>query len=233
MNDCVMLRAVKKLLLFACLAASCLATADQTLWYGGDLDHNRALYAQTGFSRESYVYDDFDVTGIGARFTGAFGDYAALDTYQLPTSARYEIRTGMSVGNGGTLVASGLAPATVKENGNFNFSIGKFLISISGLDISLQPGRYWLSLSPVSETTFITTTSGRNGIGTPLGNGSSLWWDPSFAAYYSDVSRAFGQGTWDFSYGVKGEPVPEPTSIGVLLLAVFSIALKQRSASRR
>ena len=86
----------------------------QTLWYNGD-DNGVDSYfstASTGFS--GIVYDDFTVTSSGGwQVNGVFGNFLDLGTV---SNANWFIRSGVSAGNGGTVVASGTSAATVSSS---------------------------------------------------------------------------------------------------------------------
>ncbi len=66
-----------------------------------------------------------------------------------PPQAEWSISTGVSKGNAGHLIASGTAPATVSPlncGAGLPFICGA--VSVSGLSVKLQPGKYWLSVVP-------------------------------------------------------------------------------------
>src|SRR2546421_9294488 len=147
-----------------------------SLWYNGDFNFvNGLANERTTTVTQAAVYDDFDVTAqLGWHVTAVFSDN--LGPPQLPiTGADWEIRTGTSEGNGGTLIASGTTNSplvTVIECTNSEFC--EYRVEVQGLNVflSMLPSgqHYWLNVTPVGNGTgrsFNTTTSGTNCVGTP------------------------------------------------------------------
>ncbi|HEV3147957.1 MAG TPA: hypothetical protein VGZ24_04865, partial [Chthoniobacterales bacterium] len=90
----------------------CAQAPPGSLWYNGDwnLVNGLANERNTVVSQAA-VYDDFNVTAPqGWHVTAVFSDNA-LNT--VVTAADWEIRTGISEGNAGTLVASGTTNSPV------------------------------------------------------------------------------------------------------------------------
>jgi hypothetical protein len=221
------------------MAAMASVRADSTLWYGGDADNIDGIAATHGPVRSSTLCDDFDIAPGGAVVSGVFGSYLALGILGLggggpPTEADYEIRSGVSAGSSGTLIAADRAAASWSlEDDTTQF--WRYRATVSGLNLFLPEGRYWLSLSPVrSVELYLATTSGENGIGSPLDNGDSYWTAPWVDAYFTPTTEILGtdrRPTWDFSYGVAGNPVPEPGAF--LSLSVLSAFLVKSKLNRR
>src|SRR5690242_18177419 len=81
-------------------------------WYNGDWKQLIPSASNWYISAQQYArqYDDFVVPDGGWTVTGVF---AHTDMPATPVSQAYwEIRSGMGLGNGGTLIASGVAAAT-------------------------------------------------------------------------------------------------------------------------
>ena len=121
----------------------------------------------------------------------------------------WEIRQGVSAGNGGTLIASGttLTPQ-VTATGRSGFGFIEFMVQVNDLDVHLDPGTYWLNVTPVDNLdggrSFDSTTSGGNCIGTPCGDNDTAFLDSTlFGAFFEPVID-FGAFS-DFSMGVNGE----------------------------
>jgi hypothetical protein len=193
------------------------ALADQTLWYNGDPSGN-LLFNGTAPSVTGAVFDDFQVTDPGgwsihsAWINGTnFGPYS---------TAIWSIRSGMASGIPGTVVAGGLSPTSISPGPD-----GATRTTVSGLNVNLAPGTYWLQLTPeVTSPTYLSTTAGANAVGTPAGNDGSAFFDGAFfgANFESTVTFA-GPDYHDFSMGVAGaidtptpSPTPEPTSLALL-----------------
>jgi hypothetical protein len=202
---------VLSLLMLICNGA--FPAAADTLWYNGDFSGIGNL--DNGINTvigNSLVYDDFMVTGGGWVVTSVWSNN--LMSYST-TQASWEIRSGMSDGNGGTLVASGTGPATQTLTGR-QYSVPEYTIQVSGLNVSLAPGTYWLNVSPIasgSGGSYNSMTSGANAIGQPAGNdGNSLW----TSVHYGYPGYTARYGGYDFSMGVGGTAVPLPGSVWFL-----------------
>jgi hypothetical protein len=101
------------------------ASADSTLWYNGDFDGNSAAYNELNpFATNStgFVYDDFIVpTGQTWIVQGVFSNDQMMGFTKTTLSAYWEIRSGVSDGNGGVLVASDTSFATQTPTNNVGF----------------------------------------------------------------------------------------------------------------
>jgi hypothetical protein len=192
-----------------------------SLWYNGDF--NGVDYHANGHNTSDppdAVHDDFFATGPW-NITAIFSD-DLLST--VVTGAIWEIRSGCSVGNDGTLVASGSTTTpTVTPTGRSGFGYSEYMVEVTGLNVTLAPGHYWLSVTPLGNGTghsFNTTTSGANCVGTPCGNDGESWFD-SVGPFDSR----------DFSMGVIGSAIPEPATPALLICGVGAllIALRRRS----
>ena len=138
----------------------------------------------------SAIYDNFTTNGQTWTVTSVFSNNvmdAGLNT--AITTAQWSIRTGVSEGNGGTVVASGTDPATVTATGRSGFSGTEYQVLVTGLNVNLPPlpaGEfYFLDVVPVVDLavfgqSFESTTSGANCVGTPCGNDGNSWWDSNF-----------------------------------------------------
>jgi len=123
-----------------------------TLWYNGDatrpeFDAN-SVADPTG---DVWIYDDFIVpAGDGAwQVTAVFSnDIFNNNNGPIPTQARWEIRTNISRGVSGNLVAGGIAPAVVNPTGRVFFGMIEYTVLVN-VSVTLFPGTYWLSVAPV------------------------------------------------------------------------------------
>jgi hypothetical protein len=118
---------------------------------------------------QSDVYDNF-IVPVGQQW-----DISDVFSNDLMTtsvaSAHWEIRSGVSSGNGGTLIASGTESATPTATGR-SLLITEYTVEV-GLNVLLNSGTYWLTVSPIdsgSGRSFVSTTSGTGAVGTPPGN---------------------------------------------------------------
>jgi len=98
----------------------------------------------------SFVYDDFTVTDQAGWIVDRLWSNDAMQITGI-SQASWSIRSGMSVGNGGTIVSSGIGFVTQTPTGRVNpaFDFAEYTIQISGLNIYLPSGTYWLSVAPL------------------------------------------------------------------------------------
>ena len=180
------------------------------LWYNGDFDGTDGLANEQDTFAQGYshIYDDFIVNDeSGWDVTSVFSDDLISTTV---TGATWEIRQGISNGNGGTLVASGMtATPSVTPTGRSGFGFTEFMVEVGSLNVHLDPGTYYLNVTPIGNLdgnrSFNSTTSGANCIGTPCGNDNNSWWDSPvlFGVNFVPASDA-GAQFHDFSMGVNG-----------------------------
>lgn len=231
-----------KAVLAACGLAVALAVAPASagvLFYGGDFNPSSANPTPDALANEqdllvsqSAVYTPFVVGGSGWDVTGLFTDNIMSIT---ALSAYWEIRSGVSEGNGGTLLFSGTSTPTVTDTGLSGWDYEDYQVEVTGLNIYLSPGDYWLSVVPIcldsnnsacANRSFNANTDGTNAIGTPEPLDLSYF----NSSYFSDDfvnALGYGADLIEFSSGVLGDPagaVPEPGSMaliggGLLLLA--------------
>jgi hypothetical protein len=159
----------------------------------------------------------------------------------VTTGADWEIRTGVSEGNAGALIASGTTNSPiVSATGRCGFGLCEYMVEVTGLNVFLPmlPAglHYWLNVTPVgngSGRSFNTTTSGANCVGTPCGNdGNAFFNSTSFGSYFTNTSNVC-PGCNDFSDGVIGSVVPEPATVALLTygaVALLIVMRRQRGA---
>src|SRR6266513_2453279 len=145
------------------------------------------------------------------------------------TGATWEIRQGISEGNGGTLIASGTTVTpVVTATGRGAFGFSEYMVEVTGLNVNLPPGTYFLNVTVVGDLTgrsFDSTTSGTNCVGTPCGNNQNAFFNSNFFGANFTSTANEGQPT-DFSMGVEGStggggtPSPTPTSTPPACLVV-------------
>jgi hypothetical protein len=188
-----------------------------TLWYNGDMNQaglDNEVVKIVGGEAYSYVYDDFTVTGAPWHVTSVWSNN--LMSYTGVTQSGWFIRSGVSNGSPGTLIASGTsAAATMLATGRSATVLSvlryEYRVEVSGLDITLAPGTYWLSVVPVVpgwNISFISATAGANAVGTPPGNNAN-----SFIVNRYDLGSIYNHfvpiyphlsNSHDFSMGVSG-----------------------------
>jgi hypothetical protein len=213
------------------------ADGGSILWYNGDYDGRDTQVNQTG-PADGKIYEDFIVpTGFTFTITSVFSNDFMFDPGAAQTAA-WEIRSGVSAGNRGTLLDSGDGVDTLTATGRSITvipgieNINEFTNSVN-VNVTLGAGTYWLSVAPdvSNQNSFIGTTSGANAVGTPPGNDGNSFFSSSFFGQIfvptSDPSIE-GPGTWDYSMGVVGTAVqtaiPEPSSFVLGLIGLVTSA---------
>ena len=191
------------------------------LWYNGDFNGVNGLANEMNtLVGQSSIYDNFIVPGPGWHITSIFSDNL-LNTNV--TGATWEIRSGVTEGNGGTVVASGTTTTpVVTPTGRSGFGFTEFMVEITGLSVDLAPGTYWLNVTPVGDgsgRSFDSDTSGDNCVGLPCGNDDNAFINSSDFGFVFHNTSSGDVGQPDFSMGVNGTiqgggcvtPTPTPT----------------------
>jgi hypothetical protein len=209
------------------------ASVIRTSWYNGDFNGvNGLANEQNTTVSQASVYDDFIVSGPGWNVASVFSDNLANTVF---TGASWEIRSGVSEGNGGTLVASGivgLSNLIVTPTGRSGFGFTEYMVQVTGLNLYLAPGMYWLNVTPTGNGTgrsFDSTTSGANCVGTPCGNDQNAFFNSTFFGTYFTSTANVGQ-PGDFSMGVI-YLVPEPAMVALLTLGLGALLITLRRRS--
>ena len=193
-----------------------------TLWYNGDFNGVNGLANEEntsiGSGQFASVYDNFIVPSPGWNVTAVFSD--DLENTNV-TGATWEIRQGVAEGTGGTLIASGMTTTPmVTPTGRSGFGFTEFMVEVTGLNVNLPPGTYWLNVTVVGDLSgrsFDSTTSGANCVGTPCGNDQNAFFNSNFFGANWQSTAEQGQPS-DFSMGVigtvggGGTPSPTPTA---------------------
>jgi hypothetical protein len=201
-----------------------------SLWYNGDFNGVNGLANERNTTiSQAAAYDDFNVTAPMWDVTAVFSNNLANTVI---TGADWEIRTGVSEGNGGTLIASGTTNSPlVTPTGRSAFGYTEYMVEVTGLNIFLpmlpSGQHYWLNVTPVGNGTgrsFNSTTSGVNCVGTPCGNDVNAFFNST------SLGTFFGGQPYDFSNGVIGTVVPEPATVALLTfgMGALLIALRRR-----
>jgi len=211
------------------------------LWYNGDFNAVNGLANEVNTAvADAHVYDNFIVpAGAGWDVTSVFSDDLISTTV---TSATYEIRSGVSSGNGGTLVASGSGTPTVTPTGRAGFGFTEFQVELAvSPTLHLPPGTYWLNVTVVGNGTgraFDSQTSGANAIGMPPGNDMNAFLNSTtFGNNFTGTCDPAIAQCADFSMGVKGPGGVNPTFSHTMIVtfpnavAVQSVAVTNGTGS--
>jgi hypothetical protein len=213
------------------------AAGGSVLWYNGDYDGRDTQVNQT-LPTDGRIYDEFIVpTGVTFTITSVFSNNFMFNP-SAATTAAWEIRSGVSAGFGGTLLDSGDGTDALTATGRFIVvapygNINEYTNSVS-VNVTLGAGTYWLSVAPdvgnqplFGPDSFIGTTSGANAVGTPPGNDGNSFFSSTFfgQSFVPTTDPSIeGPGTWDYSMGVFGTAVPEPSSLVLGLVGLVSSA---------
>ena len=208
-----------------------------SLWYNGDFNGVNGLANERNtIVAQAAVYDDFNVTApMGWNVTAVFSDNLLTTTV---TAADWEIRTGISEGNAGALIASGTTNSPIVTVVGRCDQFCTYQVEVTGLNFFLpmlpSGQHYWLNVTPVGNgagRSFDSTTSGAHCMGTPCGNDQNAFFNSTYFGYFftSTGNPNLGQ-PYDFSMGVIGSAVPEPATVALLICGVgaLRIALRHR-----
>jgi hypothetical protein len=230
--------ALMVILMVILLASASTVSRSQLLWYNGDFNGATAfINAKNSNDKDARIYDDFIVpAGETWHLTAVFSnDVMDFDTALYD----WEIRQGVSAGDGGTLLYSGEGGEKRIATGRTFSGIPEYTLTVP-VSLTLGEGTYWLMVRPVGTGTgsaYLTSTSGANAVGTPPGNdGNSFYTNPVNSTYFVPAIRVSGAG--DFSMGILGgdprDPTPEPGPLGIAIGAGLAGAMfiRQRIARR-
>jgi len=172
------------------------------LWYNGIFDGRNGLSSERNtIVSDARTYDDFCVpNGATWHVTGVVGEFLATAVW---TMAHWEIRQGVNVGTGGTLIVDCPASAATRV---FTGRGIEYRATAGPFAFDLGEGCYHLTVAPIGDGTgraFVSTTSGLNGVN-PLINGNSFFDSTFFSVKWGLTSDQLGAGTWDFAYGIEG-----------------------------
>lgn len=238
---------VKFIVIAAALAAgTSTASAD---WNGGDpsattLAPLAAFAWNTNVPSPGYVaftFDNFTWTNAGGGMVGSIGGHfisAGNGPITGVTYAQWEIRSGVSVGNAGTLIASGSGVPVTTSTSFTSWMTGSpspdpvLRVELDVADFALAPGNYWLGFSigdaGVGATGFVAETVGANGIGGPLNDGNAIYFQGDGTTNpwnWVDVASTWG-GPMDAAYFIT--EVPAPGAAALLGLGGMLTARRRR-----
>jgi uncharacterized protein (TIGR03437 family) len=163
-------------------------------WYNGDWQTGIGGLASYYTSDQDFArtYDNFVVPGGGWTITSVFASIDLTSGGPIPNEAVWEIRSGVSTGNGGSLLAFGRGPVVKFDGIPYPGGSMLYRVQVEGLRVRLPAGTYWLSVAPVmaAQQSFAVGTWGAGSVGTPAGNDGK--------AYYASISP---RGTSKFVVG--------------------------------
>jgi len=188
------------------------ALCSPCLFYGGDLNTSSSNAA--GMSDEntllivggSSTYGAVNIpAGVTANVYGILVNVQADANFD-PLTASYDIRTGVSEGNGGTSIASGSGAAVVQATGRNFLGLNEYTVAVSwATPVALTTGEYWINATPNCTNTldgscyafrqFASNT-------TSLANGVHAGWQPLESMFLNSSFFGFTWANWcDSSLG--------------------------------
>ncbi len=193
------------------------AAAHGQLSYNGDFGGGDGNVTQADTVSDMFVFDQIDI--LGPHVTTIWGNFLIYQQYASASlGLTFELRTGVSSGNGGTLVQSGsVANLQQTMTGRSTQNTAYREVQLLGsVNFDLEPGVYWLGLQnnegsnpPAQWTSFLAQTSGGDGGpgGDPNPAPANAILDHSAYATGTELGDYIQQGA-DYSIGVVATPEP-------------------------
>jgi hypothetical protein len=199
----------------------------QIIFYNGDFNGTNGLASEQDQAVSSaIVYDNFMVGAGGWTVNGVFGNFLTNLTFD---QAYFEIRSGVSSGDGGTLLFSGTYSASRTATGRSGFGFSEYTGEIDGLNFFLGAGEYWLGINVIADQAgraFLSTTGGANGVNALSDGGNSYFTSAFFGANFAPAESQLGFAS-DFSIGLLGSTeniIPEPGTMTLLATGLLGLA---------
>jgi hypothetical protein len=199
---------------------------DPCLFYGGDL--NISSINAAGLSDEntllipgSSTYGSFTLTGVSATVTGIVFNVQA-DVNFDPLTASYDVRTGITDGNGGTSIASGSGAIAVASTGRNFIGLNEYTVAVNlSAPLLIGPGQYWFNVTPACTNgtsdgscsvgrIFVSNTTNRtNGVNAAAQTQGQMYLNSSFFGFtftnWCDPSLGLGTNQCaGMSFGLIG-----------------------------
>lgn len=173
------------------------------IYYGGDIDPNDPQ--ENAMSNEntldipdSWTYNEVNVpvaVTISAAFTNNLQTYGLID----PSTANWQFRSGVTEGNGGTLLASGTTAAELAPTGRSAFQFQEYQL-LTRTPVSLPKGNVWFDVQPNCTNQnnpdcsngeyWESDTDGLNGINSKFTVTSNTGMGPTYYAIIIDIFYA-------------------------------------------
>ena len=225
---------MRKLVLLCLLALLFFALnvhAENPYFYGGQFDptnqyanglanENTAVVGGDPYGAATYqnFYAESNITVTGL-FTNNLSNFT-------PTSGYWEIRSGVSEDNGGTLIASGTGTVTNAPTGRSFNGLDEYTNAVSGLGVSLATGQYWFAVVPVCTTcqgeAFNTNTFGLYSIGKSDLN--QEYFNSPSGPFFTNANNLCPHCEFPtFSSGVYAVENPEPVSFLLMATGVVGV----------
>ncbi len=227
-------------------SGKCGNPAQSCLFYGGDFVDNvlGPPFLPNGLANETDSFvsgspygaatwvpftvpagEAWDVMGL---FSNNQASYGVLDQEpnQPKAAAFWSINEGVYPGGAGTVLASGTSAATSTPTGRSAFDLYEYTVQVTGLNLVLAPGTYWMTVVPLCTNTADPYCSGvffesdveyvngppANAFGPPAPADASFFDSPYFGLSFDPtnggVGACGGDGCDAFSAGVLGRLLP-------------------------
>ena len=123
------------------------------LFYGGNLDvpniNSAGLSDENTLNvSDSHTYGAFTLAAGQSASVQGLVFQVQMKAHMNPKQATWEIRTGVSSGNGGTIVASGTSAATMRATGRVFLGFGEYSVGVKFTPVTLGEGTYWVNVTP-------------------------------------------------------------------------------------
>lgn len=122
-------------------------------FYGGDLNASDSNAAGLSDEDTLLVTGSSTYTAINIPNNGWIGVTGILVNVQAdvnfdPNTASWDVRTGVSEGNGGTSIASGTGKIKVAATGRNFIGLSEYTVLVRIPTLYIGPGEYWFNVTP-------------------------------------------------------------------------------------
>lgn len=204
----------------------------EVIFYNGEfMDRSNLSCERNTNVADSRVYENFHISGTW-EITELFGSFMQQQTTTSLSTAYYEVRQGLSPGNGGTLVGSGHLNVSRSFIAQSAWNWPVYRVSGTPANLVLGTGDYWMTLAPEGKGNgqwFVMASTGANAVGSTAMDGISYWDSTTWNVHWAQLPNGYiGPAVpISWSLGVAGNkaeaPVPEPGSVLLLVPAVITI----------
>ncbi|MGB7583437.1 MAG: hypothetical protein WBM11_01235 [Terriglobales bacterium] len=121
------------------------------VYYGGDINlsdpnANGGSNENDNFISQSFSYAEVN-SPKSATVSGAFSNNLASFGILDPKTATWHFRSGVSEGNGGTLLGSGDSPALITDTGRNDFGFEEYEV-VTATRVAVPKGDVWFNVTP-------------------------------------------------------------------------------------